>query len=428
MAMMITIDQLDGTQKLSVERALEATRRIVATTGPAGSGKTTIMRLVYDALKEAGFNPVICAPTGKAARRVREATGRPAQTIHMLLQYTRPMEINEKTGKPYGDTYPRRNREFPIDHDAVLCDEYAMVPHGLHRNLIDALPRGGRLIAYGDLSQLPPIEKSQAIAAKQTPFGAMLEKFDGIVLDRIHRQAEDSGILDCLQRILGGTAPRDNKDFKRIITDLPVDALIEQLDAADYRLLENQILTPANVSWIGTAKLNATLQTMLMPEQRETLRLPRNKWDKNDLRIGVGDKVIMTKNWYDLECSDNSIGVFNGEIGTVTEISDVEEVVVDFGDRICRIPPAFQIVYKDMVTIGYPQQDLYLAYAITTHKAQGSEYKNVIYVINKSLIKMLNRKNMYTALSRAREKATLIADMKGLSMSITMKEPKVFGE
>ena len=188
--------------------------------------------------------------------------------------------------------------------------------------------------------------------------------------------------------------------------------------------MENQIITPANISWVGTTKLNVLLQTMLMPDDRETLNLSRNSWDKNPVRIGIGDKVIMKKNWYDLECNDGTLGVFNGETGIVTEISDVEEVVIDFGDRVCRVPPAIQMVYDNKVSVGYPQRDLLLAYAITTHGAQGSEYKNVIYVINASLIRMLNRKNLYTALSRAREKATLITDMRALSMSITMKEAR----
>lgn len=424
MSTMITIDQLDGAQRVAVDRALQIERRIVAITGPAGSGKTTIMRLVYDALSDAGYSPVIVAPTGKAARRVREATERPARTVHMLLKYTRPMEIDQKTGKPYGATYPRCDAINPIEYDVVLCDEYAMVNHELHRNLIDALPRGGRLITFGDLSQLPPIEKSDALKTKSSPFATMLEKFDGVVLDRIHRQAEDSGILECLQSILKGAAPKANKDFKRIITDKPTDALIEELAHADYTALENQIITPANISWVGTTKLNVLLQTMLMPDDRETLNLSRNSWDKNPVRIGIGDKVIMKKNWYDLECNDGTLGVFNGETGIVTEISDVEEVVIDFGDRVCRVPPAIQMVYDNKVSVGYPQRDLLLAYAITTHGAQGSEYKNVIYVINASLIRMLNRKNLYTALSRAREKATLITDMRALSMSITMKEAR----
>jgi exodeoxyribonuclease V alpha subunit len=291
------------------------------------------------------------------------------------------------------------------------------------------LQSGARLIVLGDVSQLPPIESSPILAQKPAPFKILLDKFNGIYLDKVHRTADDSGILLNAQRILGGTAPMPNTDFTRIITDKPVDELVAALDKADYTALNNQIITPANKSWVGTLKLNATLQTVLMDNDRHTLSLPRNKWDAaNAVRVGVGDKVIMTKNWYDLDCEDGSKGVFNGEVGKVIEVSDVEEVVVDFDDRICRIPPAVQLVYNNKVTVGYPQRDIYLAYVVTTHKAQGSEYDHIVYVLNKSMLAMMNRKNMYTALTRARKHATLITDMASLSMSVTTKEPKVFSK
>lgn len=427
----IDVDKLDEIQRLAVERCLDIGRRIVAVTGPAGSGKTTIMRVIYDLLVDAGYNPVIVAPTGKAARRVREATGAPARTIHMLLEYSMPREINPRTGLPYGGSFPKRTRENPIEYDCVIGDEYAMVHQELHRNLVDALPRGARLLVFGDVQQLPPIETDERIAKMPSAFMSLLAKFDGIYLKTVHRQTEDSGILFNAQRILDGKAPQRRDDFEMLITEKPVDAVLDQLDKADYKSLRNQILTPGNKSWIGTMKLNATIQTILFPDDRPTIKLPRREYNGKqlypDLHVGVGDKVIMTKNWYDLECSDGTNGVFNGETGIVTEITDLDEVVIDFEDRICRVPPAVQVVIGNKVIVGYPQRDLFLAYAITTHKAQGSEYQNVTYVINKALYIMLNRKNLYTAVTRAREKVTLISDMKALSLAVTTKEPKVFG-
>ena len=425
----LTLEQLDDKQREAVIRGLDVSKRIVAVAGPAGSGKTTIMRMLYDGLTEAGYSVKLVAPTGKAARRIREATNLPAGTMHMLLEYTRPHEIDEKTGKPYGDTSPRRTKENPLDCDVVIGDEYMMVNHELHRNLIDALQAGARIIVLGDVSQLPPIENNAIIAAKPAPFKLLLDKFNGIYLDKVHRTAEDSGILSNAQRILGGAAPMPNADFIRTITDKPVDAVIAALDTADFTALNNQIITPANKSWIGTVKLNATLQTMLMDADRPTINLPRHKWDgTNPVCIGVGDKIIMTQNWYDLECEDGTKGVFNGEVGKVIEISEVEEVVVDFEDRVCRIPPAMQLVYQNKVSVGYPQRDIHLAYAVTTHKAQGSEYDRIIYVLNKSVLAMCNRRNLYTALTRAKKHATLITDMASLSMSVTTKEPKVFSK
>lgn len=428
----IQLEQLDEKQRIAVERALDVSKRIVAITGEAGTGKTTIIRFVYKALSEAGYNPVIVAPTGKAARRLKEATGFPARTLHMLLEYTAPRDINPKTGKPFGDSYPRRTRENPIEYDVVLADEYAMINQELHRNLIDAMPNGCRLIAVGDISQLPPIESNPIIAAKPPVFSVMLQKFDGITLDRVHRQQGDSGILTNAQRILNGTAPKNFPDFEVCITDRPVDAVMDRLTKADFTSLNNQIITPSNVSWIGTTKLNAALQMALMPEDRETLELPRRTYKGKtlfpQLFVGVGDKVILTKNHYDLECSDGTRGVFNGEVGKVIELTEMGEVVVDFEDRSCVIPPAMQISIGNKLAVIEPQTDLFLAYVVTTHKTQGSEYRHVMYVINKAVHVMLNRKNMYTAISRARSAVTLISDMRALSLSIMNKDPKVFAK
>jgi exodeoxyribonuclease V alpha subunit len=436
----IDISMFDPKQLLAVERALDVSKRLVAVTGPAGSGKTTIMRVIYQKLQDAGYNPSLCAPTGKAARRIREATGFPARTIHMLLEYTAPRDINPRTGKPFGVTTPRRTRENPIGNDVVIVDEYAMVNQELHRNLLDAFPPGCRLIVFGDVSQLPPIEQNSAIAAKPTAFNDLLTRFDGIYLDKVHRQSGDSGILSNAQRILSGSAPQRNKDFEMIVTDRPVDAMTNELhkdwltmlEKADYTSLRNQILTPANKSWIGTHKLNALLQMLLMPDDRATIDVPRRSYGGKTydppISVGVGDKVIITKNWYDLECSDGTTGIFNGEVGKVLEITDMHEIVVDFEDRVCSIPPVMQSIWQNKVMMVYPQNDLYLAYAMTTHKAQGSEYDNVIYVINKAVHVMLNRKNLYTAITRAKKHVTFITDMRGLSLAVTTKEPRVFGE
>jgi exodeoxyribonuclease V alpha subunit len=419
--------------------------RVVAITGAAGTGKTTIIRLVYNAMVNAGYKPVICAPTGKAARRVREATGCPAVTMHMLLEFPRPDERDPKTGKPLDVTVPKRGKKHPLDYDTVIADEYAMVNRDLHRYLIDAMPSGSRLLVFGDNEQLPPIEQNAQYKGKPSIFKELLDKFDGIVLDKVMRQDEDSGVLSNARRILQGVAPLDNDDFKRIITDQPIDALVNEVtnSGIDYRSLSNQIIVPSNVGWTGTAKLNTLLQFTLWPDDRDMLQLPRHPWSKNKahtvmvngerlsfddgLSIGVGDKVMMTANWYVLECSDGSSGVFNGEVGKVLEIDhDTAEVLVDFDDRLCRIPPVVQIVRENRVYTGYPQKDMELAYAVTTHKTQGSEYQHICYVLNKSAIVMCNRRNMYTAITRARKSATLITDTKSLSMSISRKEPMEF--
>jgi exodeoxyribonuclease V alpha subunit len=428
--MSLTLDDLDPTQRAAVDYAVDVqARRCGAITGPAGSGKTTIMRFVHGKLTEAGYNPVIAAPTGKAARRIREATGLPAMTIHMLLEYGAPRHYDLRTGKAIDPTMPNRTRENPLDNDHVICDEYAMVNRELHANLVAALPVGGRLITFGDIMQLPPIETSNALAREPTAFRMLLDKFKGIVLDKVHRQTGDSGILAAAQRVLRGLPPQSANDFNMVMTDTPVDAVLDATTQADYTALNNQIITPANKSWIGTYKLNQQLQAILMPDDRAMLKLDRHPWHKTQpVSVGVGDKVVMNKNWYSIKCEDGSDGVFNGEVGIVKAISELGEITVDFEDRIAVIPPVMQMEIHGKIVVGMPPRDLQLAYALTTHKCQGSEYQNVVYVVNKSVFPMLNRRNMYTAITRARTKATLVTDMRGLSTSLAVTEPRVFGE
>lgn len=426
----ISLDQLDDKQRLAVERCIDTSKRCAAVTGPAGSGKTTIMRFAHEALTEAGYDVEVAAPTGKAARRIREATGLPAQTIHKLLEYGSPREFDAR-GRAIDPTRPRRDRENPLECAAVIADEYAMVNRELHAALVAALPPGGRLITFGDIRQLPPIETSAAIAREPTAFKMLLDKFDGVVLDRVHRQAEDSGVLAAAQNVLKGMPPKsNNKDFTMEVTDRPVDAVFDELDRNDYKRLDNQIITPVNISWIGTYKLNHQVQPMLMDAKRETISLDRHKWHaKQPVRVGVGDKVVMCKNWYDLECSDGTRGVFNGEVGIITAIDfDTNVISIDMEDRIVYVPPICQITIGNSVVVGLPHKDLQLAYVLTTHKCQGSEFKNVTYVINKSAFQMLNRRNMYTALTRARDSARLITDIRALSVSLAMTEPRVFGD
>lgn len=430
----LTIDGLDVDQRIAVEQCIDPKRRCAGVTGPAGSGKTTIIRTAVKLIEEAGYTFALCAPTGKAARRMKEATGYDALTIHKLLEYTQPTDINPKTGRPYGGSYPRRDKSNPLDVDFVFCDEYAMVPRDLHRNLVDALQAGCRLRVFGDVRQLPPIEENAAVAKEKSAFVMILEKFNGVQLTKIHRQGEDSDVLFNAQRILEGKSPQNKPNFELVITgtgNTPVDAVLSRLDRCDWASLDNQIITPSNKSWIGTYKLSQAVQNMLFDDDRETMALPRRKYQGKqftpDIRVGVGDKLIMVKNWYNLDGSDGSKGVFNGETGIVVSI-DVDEgmITIDFGDRLVTIPPAIETIYNDRVLVGYPQEDLLLAYVVTTHKSQGSEYDNIMYVIDKSVTVMLNRRNLYTAVTRARRQVYLVTDMRSLGTAVTVKEPRIF--
>jgi exodeoxyribonuclease V alpha subunit len=312
-----------------------------------------------------------------------------------------------KTGKPRDDKFPKRDQQHPLDYKIVIVDEYAMVNHELHRNLINALPRGGCIRTFGDVQQLTPIEKNKYYQDKPSPFQDILANFNGVVLETLHRTGDGSGIVKAADSILKGRIPLPNDDFRRSITNNLSDKLQEVVAESltrgtDFSKIENQVICPSKRTKVGTAKLNALLQNIFRPEKEGWLDLPRHSWDENKqlyCRIHAGDKVMITSNSYGIECSDGTKGVFNGETGTVVEIlEDTGEVIIDLGDRVCNFPPHVHVLKPngDMITVD-PRKDLDLAYCITTHKSQGSEYKHVIYVISRSSGMLLGRHNFYTA-------------------------------
>lgn len=430
--------ELDPKQTEAVNLCLDTEKRIVAVTGEAGTGKTSILRNVGEKLMAAGYSVAICAPTGKAAKRIYEATGLRARTVHKLLEFPHPGERDPKTGKKLNTHLPKRDKFNPLEEDFVLCDEYAMVNQDLHRQLLDALPRGGRVRMFGDINQLPPIESTAALKALPTPFTDMLERFPSVRLTTIHRQGEGSGIVANGHRILQGWSPVKRDDFNTVITEQPINVLRDLVMSAmdngvDYSTTDNQIITPMNKRWIGTYALNAMLQDIFRPEMDGWLQLARHEWDKanpNDpnpvpCRVHVGDKVVCTQNNYDIGSDNPDVsGLFNGETGIVREITQFGEILIDLGDRIVNVPPEIIIERPDRNIVVNPQKDIALAYALTCHKCQGSEYQHVIYIMNKSAGGMLYRKQLYTGITRARKAVTLITDMRGLSMSLASSKPR----
>lgn len=415
---------LDPKQQEAVELCCDISKRVVAVTGAAGSGKTTILEMVYKALRDHGYSVVLCSPTGKAAKRIYEVTGIDAMTIHRLLEYTHPGDPDPKTGKPVAFSYPRRTRSNPLEYDVVLADEYAMVNNDVHRSLFDALPNGGCIRVFGDNNQLPPIEEDKRLQQEPSPFLSLLRKFPSVILDTIHRQGKDSGILLNLQSVLNGRMPTRNDQWSMHFTDQPVTSLRDYIlssleDSIDFTSIDNQILTPQNTSWVGTVKLNSLIQALFHNAMEPAMFVPRHNWVKGEgdekggiIRMFVGDKVIATRNMYDLH-------VFNGESGKIIEITDDGELVIDFGDREQSIPPILMVQnrYGKIVEVD-PRKDIDLGYAITTHKSQGSEYKRLVYLLNRSTGFMQNRRNFYTACSRGREHVHIITDQRSLSQSL----------
>jgi exodeoxyribonuclease V alpha subunit len=415
--------ELDDTQVKAIEMCVDKSKRVVAVTGAAGTGKTTILSNVYHHLYEQGSEVVLCAPTGKAAKRITEATGIPAMTIHRLLEYPHPGERDEKTGKTLVSTDPKRDRNHPLDYRVVLCDEYAMVNVEVHRNLLDALPSGGIIRMFGDANQLQPIETNKRLQKEPSSFLKMLDKFDGIRLTTIHRQAGDSNIISNGQRIIQGSMPVRKEDFALKITDEPVESLLDFVqenlaNEIDYGITTNQIISPTKVGWVGSEALNGAIQQLLQPSSKSYTTVERQKWSKvEEQRLYIGDKVIFTVNNYGLD-------IFNGETGLVTEFKDNGGIVIDFGDKDIEIPVSQEQEGRNGIYYINPQKDLDLAYVITTHKSQGSEYERICYIMNRSRSFLLNRKNLYTAISRARKFVTIITDAKSISLSLYKKGDK----
>jgi exodeoxyribonuclease V alpha subunit len=414
---------LDETQLSAIAACCDVTRRVVAITGAAGTGKTTILENVYRELYQQGRTVVLCAPTGKAAKRITEATGIPAYTIHRLLEYPHPGERNENTGKMLVSTDPKRDRSYPLEQKVVLCDEYAMVSVEVHRNLLDSLPAGGIIRMFGDANQLQPIETNKRLQREPSSFIKILDKFDGIRLETIHRQADDSNIITNGLRIIAGNMPKRTEDFEMKITDKPVEAVLDFMqdnlvNNIDYGTTDNQLITPTKVGWIGTEALNSAIQQLLQPSSKSFTIVERHKWVKiEEQRIYEGDKVIFTVNNYALE-------VFNGETGIVQYFTADGSIVVDFGDKTIEIPTTLEMEGRYGTYFMNPQKDLDLAYVITTHKSQGSEYDRICYIMNRSRSFLLNRKNLYTGISRARTHVTLITDSKAIELSLSKRGDK----
>lgn len=417
----------DAQQLEAIERCCSK-ERIVPITGAAGTGKTKLISQIDKALTELGFIVMSSAPTGKAAKRIKESTGITAQTNHRLLGYGMPITQKLDDGSGVKETVtlstgPKFDNKRRLELDVLLCDEYAMVNNEIHRNLLAALKPGGRICMFGDLNQLKPIEEDRLLQSQPSPFEQILKKFNGIELKTPHRTKEGSGIYENARRILTGRMPMDRPDFKLVKSSDPVRNLINEVrealdDGIDFSKTEHQIITCMNKTWIGTKKLNPLMQQIFWNSEARGISLPRWKWDTTmPINVQVGTKVVYTANTYDMGTGD---AVFNGEIGTVVAIDyDEGSLDIDFTDRVVTIPPLVcNETSRGMIEFD-PRKNLDLAYVLTTHKMQGSECQHAIYILNRSTLFGQSRRNFYTGITRARKHCSVITD--GVSLSKSLK-------
>jgi exodeoxyribonuclease V alpha subunit len=369
--------------------AASLAEHLVVVTGGPGTGKTTLVRGLTRILGGKGMEVVLAAPTGRAARRLEQATGSPARTIHRLL------EFNPREGV-FG-----RTRERPVEADMVVVDEVSMLDINLAAHLFEAVPPDCRLILVGDADQLPSVGPGNVlgdlIASAAVPV---------VRLDQIFRQAEASRIVVNAHRINAGLMPISDgggpeSDFFFIVRDDPAEAADLAVDLAcrripaRYRLdpvTEIQVLSPMHRGELGVRRLNQRLQAVLTPAGPELTH--------GQTGFRLGDKVMQTRNNYDLE-------IFNGDIGRVEAVDhDEEELVVRFDDREVRVPHA------DL-------DDLIPAYACTIHKSQGSEYRAVVVVLHHQHHVMLERNLLYTAVTRGRELVVVVGSRRALHRAVS---------
>lgn len=375
--------EYDEVQAEAIREA--ASSKVMVLTGGPGTGKTTTTQGIIAALKAMGLRILLAAPTGRAAKRMSEATGMEAKTIHRLLEY------NPKDGY-------KRNDDNPLEGDALIVDECSMIDLLLMNNLMKAIPAGMRLVLVGDIDQLPSVGAGNVlrdiIDSKRIPV---------IRLTRIFRQAQESRIVMSAHAINKGVFPDTsngkNTDFFFIQQEDPeqaVDTIVklvkERLPNAYKRPTSDiQVLTPMQRGVVGAANLNMALQTVLNPGQ---VSLNRSGYS-----FRQGDRVMQLRNNYDKE-------VFNGDLGYIER--------VDMEDRTLFVCFDGRTVEYDVSELD----ELTLAYATTIHKSQGSEYPIVVMPVLMTHYVMLQRNLIYTGITRAKKICVLVGTKKALSFAI----------
>lgn len=391
--------QLDERQLQAVKEA--ARSGLVVITGGPGTGKTTTINTIIRYFDAQGMDIFLAAPTGRAAKRMSETTGYEARTIHRML------ELN---GGAEGDNAGfEKNEQNPLETDVIIVDEMSMVDITLLYALLKAIVYGTRLILVGDADQLPSVGPG-CVLRDIIESGACKV----VRLTHIFRQASQSDIVVNAHKInRGEPVILDNKsrDFfflKRqdanVIISICIQLIQQKLPKyVDAKPFDIQVLTPMRKGLLGVERLNTILQQYLNPPSPD-----KQEREYGQMRFREGDKVMQTKNNYQIEWQvlsrygipvEKGMGVFNGDMGIVKEINTFSETMT--------------VEYEEGKTVEYPfkqMDELELAYAITVHKAQGSEYPAVVMPLLSGPRMLMNRNLLYTAVTRAKKCVTLVGD------------------
>ncbi len=384
-------------------------------TGGPGTGKTTTINALIRLFESEGMDIMLAAPTGRAAKRMTETTGYEAKTIHRMLELSGAIDEsgdNRRNGMRF-----ERNAENPLEADVVIIDEASMVDIHLFSALLKAICPGTRLILVGDDNQLPSVGPGQVLHDLISS-----ESYACVELRKIFRQAEQSDIIVNAHKINNGeNIELDNKsrDFfflerndPSVIYKHMIQLILEKLppyvDASPFQI---QVLTPTRIGALGVETLNRILQKYINPPSSDKAEY---SFGENVFR--VGDKVMQTKNDYDAQweimssygiAADSGTGVFNGDIGVITDINSADHsVTVEFDDRKRVIYPFSEL------------EELELAYAVTIHKSQGSEYPAVIMPLLGGPRPLLNRNLLYTGVTRARKCVTILGSRQTVELMI----------